>query len=56
MHKKTLAALCLATATTVAGSAFPADSAHEAARIGNDLTPLRAERAGKADGSVPPWN
>jgi hypothetical protein len=56
MHKKTLAALCLATATSVAGSAFAAVSADEAARLGKDLTPMGAERAGNADGSIPAWN
>ncbi|MEQ1440156.1 DUF1329 domain-containing protein [Fontimonas sp. SYSU GA230001] len=30
-------------------------SADEAARLGKDLTPVGAERAGNASGSVPPW-
>src|SRR5882724_1180644 len=28
----------------------------EAARLGRDLTPLGAERAGNADGSIPAWD
>ncbi|EKE72183.1 DUF1329 domain-containing protein [Gallaecimonas xiamenensis] len=31
-------------------------SPEEAARLGNDLTPLGAERAGSADGSIPAWD
>ncbi len=31
-------------------------SADEAARLGKDLTPLGAERAGNADGSIPEWD
>lgn len=39
-----------------AGTAVRAEvSAQEAARLGTDLTPLGAERAGNADGSIPPW-
>ena len=30
-------------------------SAEEAARLGKDLTPVGAERAGNADGSIPAW-
>ena len=30
-------------------------SAADAARLGNDLTPLGAEKAGNADGSIPAW-
>jgi hypothetical protein len=54
MHKKTVAALCLATFS--AGSALAAVSPEEAARLGKDLTPMGAEMAGNADGSIPPWN
>ncbi|WLD65528.1 DUF1329 domain-containing protein [Pseudomonas sp. OVF7] len=31
-------------------------SAEEAARLGQDLTPAGAEKAGNADGSIPPWS
>lgn len=54
MYKKTLATLCLSS--LVAGSALAAVSPEEAARLGQDLTPLGAERAGNADGSIPAWN
>ena len=54
MFKKTLAALCLSS--FVAGGALAAVSPEEAARLGNDLTPLGAEMAGNADGSIPAWN
>ena len=30
-------------------------SQEEAARLGQDLTPLGAERAGNADGTIPEW-
>ena len=54
MLKKTLAALCLGSLTT--GAALAAVSPEEAARLGKDLTPMGAEMAGNADGSIPPWN
>ncbi len=38
--------------TAVAGAAV---SPQEAARLGADLTPMGAERAGNADGSIPAW-
>ncbi|MEQ8263500.1 DUF1329 domain-containing protein [Pseudohaliea sp.] len=39
-----------------AGSAFAALSPEELARLGGDeLTPMGAERAGNADGTIPPW-
>jgi hypothetical protein len=40
----------------MAGSAFAGVSAEEAARLGKDLTPMGAEMAGNADGSIPAWN
>ena len=46
MYKQTLAALCLSS--FIAGSAIAAVSPEEAARLGNDLTPLGAEAAGNA--------
>ena len=30
-------------------------SAADASRLGNDLTPLGAEKAGNADGTIPAW-
>lgn len=51
--KKTLliAALCLVGA----GQAMAEVSPEEAARLGNELTPFGAEKAGNADGTIPAW-
>ena len=54
MYKKTLAVLCLSG--MMAGSAYAAVSPEQAARLGKDLTPMGAEMAGNADGSIPAWN
>jgi hypothetical protein len=35
---------------------FAAMTAEEVARLGKDLTPLGAEKAGNADGSIPAWD
>ena len=53
MHTKTLAAIYLSS--LLASGAFAAVSPEEAARLGKDLTPMGAERAGNADGSIPEW-
>lgn len=55
MHRFSLAvlALTLAIGGPRAGvSQVPAD---QLARLGTDLTPVGAERAGNADGTIPPW-
>ena len=54
LFKKSLAALCLGG--FVASSALAAVAPEEAARLGKDLTPMGAEAAGNADGSIPAWN
>jgi hypothetical protein len=54
MYRKALAALSLST--LVAGGAYASVSAEDAARLGKDLTPMGAEMAGNADGSIPAWN
>lgn len=55
MHTvKTTVAFCLGC--LMAGSALAGVSAEEAARLGQDLTPMGAEKAGNADGSIPAWN
>ena len=54
MIKNKLLALCISLAFT--GSVFAAVSPEDAARLGADLTPIGAEMAGNADGSIPPWN
>lgn len=48
-----LLAVCSALASTAARAAV---SSPEAARLGGDLTPLGAETAGNADGTIPAWN
>ncbi len=53
MIRKSLLALCLAS---LSAGATAAVSPEEAARLGKDLTPMGAEMAGNADGSIPPWN
>ena len=53
MWKKTL--WLAVGAWLVTAPAWAAISAEEAARLGKDLTPLGAEAAGNADGSIPPW-
>tara|TARA_R110002124_G_scaffold25709_2_gene92764 strand:- start:466 stop:1833 length:1368 start_codon:yes stop_codon:yes gene_type:complete len=52
--KSTLAVLCLSSLAT--STALAAVSPEQAARLGKDLTPIGAEMAGNADGSIPPWN
>jgi len=47
--RKLTALTCLLA--SLAGTALAAVSPQEAARLGKDLTPLGAERAGNADGS-----
>ncbi|MCT9629225.1 DUF1329 domain-containing protein [Pseudomonas aeruginosa] len=42
-------------AALVCGAAQAAVSAEEAAKLGSSLTPVGAERAGNADGSIPEW-
>ncbi|HPF74366.1 MAG: DUF1329 domain-containing protein [Lysobacteraceae bacterium] len=51
--RKALTALVCAAFT--AGAAHAAVDAQQAARLGKDLTPLGAEKAGNADGSIPEW-
>jgi hypothetical protein len=56
MRKHAISAIAgllgLALAT---GSAVAAVSADQAARLGQDLTPTGAEKAGNADGTIPAW-
>lgn len=51
--RKALTALLCAAFT--AGAAHAAVDAEQAARLGKDLTPIGAEKAGNADGSIPEW-
>jgi hypothetical protein len=49
-----LTAFCLSLLAT--STALAAVSPEQAARLGKDLTPVGAEMAGNADGSIPPWS
>ena len=53
MIRKTLIAATLAVLGT---SAMAGVSPEEAARLGKDLTPIGAERAGNKDGTIPAWD
>lgn len=48
--------LCLASFPVLLLSLHGAISSTEADRLGRDLTPLGAEKAGNADGSIPAWD
>lgn len=50
-----IATLAACIASTFAASALAAVTPEEAAALKTTLTPLGAERAGNADGSIPPW-
>jgi hypothetical protein len=54
MKKQMLAAV--AFSSLIASGALAAVSPEEAAKLAKELTPMGAERAGNADGSIPPWN
>ncbi|MEH6484685.1 MULTISPECIES: DUF1329 domain-containing protein [Pseudomonas] len=53
-----LKALCFAVLTSLAVSASQAfaATAEEAAQLGKNLTPMGAEKAGNADGTIPAWD
>ena len=53
-NKQWLQAGCL-TLSLLAGQVMAAVGADQAARLGNELTPVGAETAGNADGSIPAW-
>jgi hypothetical protein len=46
---------CLLALSLTTASAIAAVSATEAARLGKDLTPFGAEKAGSGDGTIPEW-
>lgn len=50
------AALALLALGTGTGAAWAAQTAEQLAQLGSTLTPVGAERAGNADGSIPPWS
>ncbi len=53
-YKHTMAALFVSAALT--NQAVAAVSAEEASKLGKELTPVGAEAAGNADGTIPAWN
>ena len=55
MHKPIRLAMLL-LGSLVAGTCGAAVSPEQAAELGKSLTPMGAEQAGNADGSIPPWN
>lgn len=54
MTRKVIALACFTA--LLSGTALAAVAPEQAARLGKDLTPLGAERAGNADGSIPEWD
>ena len=56
LKKFVMPALGLVAALALGSHAMAAVSASEAAKLGNELTPLGAEKAGNADGSIPAWD
>ncbi len=52
---KTICAIGVVAASFNAGHALAKVSPEEAAKLGNELTPVGAEKAGNADGTIPEW-
>jgi len=55
MNKKITITAAVLSLILGAGNTIAAISESEAERLGKDLTPVGAERAGNADGSIPEW-
>lgn len=55
MNKKLISIAIASAALSLSAWTQAAVSVEEAARLGNDLTPVGAEKAGNADGSIPAW-
>lgn len=55
-NKVLILAAAVAAVLAVNAPAQSAISAQEAARLGNDLTPLGGEKAGNASGTIPAWD
>lgn len=53
-YTNALAAVCLSS--LMVGNAYSGVSAEEAAKLGNELTPVGAEAGANADGSIPAWD
>jgi hypothetical protein len=56
IKKSLLACLSMLAGMLIGGPAAAAASASDAAKLGAELTPLGAEKAGNADGSIPAWD
>ncbi|PWR23169.1 DUF1329 domain-containing protein [Zavarzinia compransoris] len=56
MNKLTAALAAFAALAALTGAAKAATTADEAAKLKSTLTPLGAEKAGNADGSIPAWD
>ena len=55
IHKQLMQASGALALSLLASSVMAAVSADEAAKLGTTLTPIGAEKAGNADGSIPEW-
>ena len=55
MHIAKVAILTLGLALVLAGTSAGQLPPEQVARLDGDLTPVGAERAGNADGTIPPW-
>lgn len=55
IHKQLMQASSALALSLLATSVMAAVSAEEAAKLGTTLTPIGAEKAGNADGSIPEW-
>jgi len=53
---KTICAMGVISAALGSGTAMAKVSADEAAKLGNELTPIGAEKAGNAEGTIPAWD
>ncbi len=53
---KTICAVGVVAASMNAGNLMAKVSSEEAAKLGNELTPVGAEKAGNADGTIPAWD
>src|SRR5688500_11050468 len=56
IKKSLLPCLSMLAGMLIAGPAAAAASASDAAKLGAELTPLGAEKAANADGSIPAWD
>ncbi len=54
-RKAIISIVCLFAVGLLSSSALAKVSAEEAAKLGNELTPLGAEKAGNAAGTIPVW-